>query len=108
MITWKKALEWREEQRRRFEDDVRTLLRGALEDLCPGGVVWIYGSLAKPGRFRHCSDADVAFETLPAGLTLEYLQSVLTERTGVEVDVCLLERTRLREEIQRTGERWIL
>ena len=44
---------------------------------------------------------------LPAGASLEYLQSVLSDEIGREVDVCLLDRTRLRPVIEREGERWI-
>ncbi len=67
----------------------------------------VYGSLVKPGRFREWSDVDVAVESLPAGMTLEYLHSLLSADIGREVDVCLLERTRLRPVIEREGERWI-
>jgi hypothetical protein len=50
-------------------------------------VVWVYGSLVKPGRFHSWSDVDVALESLPAGMTLEYLQSLLSADVGREVDV---------------------
>ena len=52
-----------------FADDV---------DDIPGTVVWVYGSLVKPCRFHEWSDVDVALESLPAGMTLEYLQSLLS------------------------------
>jgi hypothetical protein len=65
--------------------------------------VWVYGSLVKPGRFHEWSDVDVALESLPAGKTLEYLQSLLSADVGREVDVCFLDRTRLRPVIEREG-----
>ena len=39
-------------------------------------------------------------------MTIEYLQSLLSRDVGREVDVCLLESTRLRETILREGEEW--
>jgi hypothetical protein len=45
--------------------------------------------------------------TLPAGMTLEYLQSLLSADVGREVDVCLIDRTRLKPVIEGSGERWI-
>lgn len=85
----------------------RELLQAALARHAQGTAVWIYGSLVKPGRFHEWSDVDLAFETLPAGESLEYLQSALSDEVGREVDVCLLECTRLRPVIEREGERWI-
>lgn len=86
---------------------MRECLQAALARHAPGTAVWVYGSLVKPGRFHEWSDVDLAFETLPAGASLEYLQSVLSDEVGREVDVCLLDRTRLRPVIEREGERWI-
>ncbi len=102
----------RERERRRQRDEAlaeqtRELLRAALARHVPGTAVWVYGSLVKPGRFHDWSDVDVAFETLPDGMTLEYLQSLLSADVGREVDVCMLHRTRLSAAIQREGERWI-
>jgi len=98
--------------RRRRDDAARAeqtrgLLREALSRHVPGTCVWVYGSLVKPGRFHEWSDVDVAVESLPAGMTLEYLQSLLSADVGREVDVCLIDRTRLKPVIEGTGERWI-
>jgi predicted nucleotidyltransferase len=100
-----------ERERRRRDDAIladrtRDLLRAALARRVPGTVVWVYGSLVKPGRFHDWSDVDVALESLPAGMTLEYLQSLLSADVGREVDVCLIDRTRLRPVIEGSGERW--
>lgn len=73
----------------------------------PETAVWVYGSLVKPGRFHGWSDVDVAIESVPPGMTLEYLQSLLSADVGREVDVCLLDRTRLKTVIEGSGERWI-
>jgi hypothetical protein len=40
-------------------------------------------------------------------MTLEYLQSLLSTDVGREVDVCLIDHTRLRPVIEGSGERWI-
>lgn len=103
-------IEERERRRRRdtlLADRTRGLLRAALARHVPGTAVWIYGSLVKPGRFHEWSDVDVAFESLPPDMSLEYLQSLLSAEVGREVDVCRLDRTRLRAVIEAEGERWI-
>jgi predicted nucleotidyltransferase len=102
-----------ERERRRWRDAVladqtRGLLREVLGQHAAGTAVWVYGSLVKPGRFHEWSDVDVAFESLPPGMSLEYLQSLLSAGVGREVDVCLIDRTRLRPVITREGERWIV
>lgn len=101
-----------EDERRRKQDAAsadrcKTQLRAALAEHVPGTAVWLYGSLVKPGHFREWSDVDLAFESLPTGMTLEYLQSLLTADVGREVDVCMLGRTRLQPMIESEGERWI-
>ena len=88
-------------------DRTRALLRAALARHVPGTTVWVYGSLIKPGRFHEWSDVDIAVESLPVGMSLEYLQSLLSADVEREVDVCSLDRTRLRPVIEREGERWI-
>jgi hypothetical protein len=60
-----------------------------------------------PDRFHGWSDGDVALESLPTGMTLEYLQSLRSADVGREVDVCFIDRTRLRPVIEGSGERWI-
>ena len=90
-------------------EQVRARLREALAELLPGGSrVWVYGSLAKPGRFNEWSDIDLAIEDEPRGMSLCLLMSLLAERTGRPVDVAVLSETRLREAILREGEAWTL
>jgi len=103
-------IEERERQKQRdarLADHTRVLLRAALAQHVPGTAVWVYGSLVKPGRFHEWSDVDLAFESLPPGMSLEYLQSLLSADVGCEVDVCCFDRTRLRLAIEQEGERWI-
>jgi predicted nucleotidyltransferase len=69
--------------------------------------MWVYGSILHEDRFHPASDVDLAVERLPVGMTLDFLQSLVSRDIGREVDVCLLERTRLRPRIEAEGERWI-
>jgi predicted nucleotidyltransferase len=85
----------------------RVLLRHALARHLPGVPVWVYGSILREDRFHPASDVDLAVERLPVGMTLDFLQSLVSRDIGREVDVCLLERTRLRPRIEAEGERWI-
>ncbi|MFM8538645.1 MAG: nucleotidyltransferase family protein [Planctomycetaceae bacterium] len=99
------------EQRRRNDaalaERTRDRLRESLSRHVPGTAVWVYGSLVRPGSFREWSDVDVALESLPVGMTLESLQSLLSADVGREADVCLIDRTRLKPVIEASGERWI-
>ena len=101
-----------ERERRRQIDAIRAestraALRAALARHVPGVAVWVYGSLVKPGRFHEWSDVDLALESLPPAMSLDYLQSLVAADVGCEVDVCLIGRTRLKPMIEREGERWI-
>lgn len=89
-----------------MEQAVRRRLRDSLRRHLPGIPVWIYGSLAKPDRFGEHSDIDLAVTALPDGMSLDYLQSLISRDVGREADVCLLHETRLREVIEREGELW--
>lgn len=102
----RRACAARDEKERR---GVRVRLRAALAALLPAGTrVWLYGSLAEPGRFREWSDIDLALEDEPPGMTPWRLMSLLAERTGRPIDLALLDETRLRETIEREGELWTL
>ncbi|NDC54748.1 MAG: hypothetical protein EBZ74_10820 [Planctomycetia bacterium] len=70
--------------------------------------MWVYGSVLHEERFQPTSDVDLAVEWLPAGMTLDYLQSLVSRDVGREADVCLLAQTRLRTQIAAEGERWIV
>lgn len=81
-------------------------LRQALIELLPGQAVWVYGSIQKSGKFRRESDIDIALEHQPKEKSLYLLQSLLTEATGHQVDICTIEETRLRDKIMFQGQRW--
>ena len=55
----------------------------------PGTAVLLYGSLVMLGRFHDWSDGDVAIESLPTGMTLEYLQSLFSQLLTPAAEVCV-------------------
>jgi predicted nucleotidyltransferase len=88
---------------------VRARLAAALaEYLPPGSRGWVYGSLVEPDRFREWSDVDLALEQDPAGMSVYLLASLLAERCGRPVDVCLIGETRLEPMIRQRGNAWIV
>jgi predicted nucleotidyltransferase len=97
----------RQKQREILFDDARRRLREALHELAPGHEFWLFGSLAQRGMFNSASDIDLAWTTLPEGMTEFQLAAELAERLGRPVDVIELPRSRLRAKIVREGERWI-
>jgi predicted nucleotidyltransferase len=88
-------------------DDARRRLRDALRERAAGHVFWVFGSLTRRGVFNSASDIDLAFESLPNGLTEYQLAAELEERLLRRVDLVDFHRSRLRDKIQREGERWI-
>jgi predicted nucleotidyltransferase len=95
-------------ERLRLYDATRRRLREALQATAPGHEFWLFGSLRYAGRFNAASDVDLAFTTLPEGMTEYVLAAELEERLGRPVDLVDLQRTRLRAKIEREGERWII
>lgn len=87
---------------------VRGQLRDALGELVPGHRVWVFGSLAKLGRFNEASDVDLALAEAPASMSVGRLSLELAERLGRRVDVVLLNECRFRDKILREGELWTL
>ncbi len=86
---------------------VRGILAAALEEYLPkGSRAWVYGSILEPDRFREWSDVDLALESDPPGMSIYLLASLLSERCGRPVDVCLIGETRLEPAIRRRGEAW--
>ena len=81
-------------------------LQQALREHLAEQSVWVYGSILIPGKFRLESDIDLALEQPSAKDSLYALQSLLTEATGYEVDICMLQETRFRETIMLRGQRW--
>lgn len=75
---------------------VRERLAAALAEFLPrGSRGWVYGSLVEPGRFREWSDVDLALEGDPPGMSIDLLASLLAERCGRSIDICLIDETRL-------------
>ena len=88
---------------------VRERLRAALGHYLPSGSrAWLYGSLVGAGRFVETSDIDLALEADPPNMSIYLLSSLLAERCGREVDLCLLSETRLESAIRQRGEPWTL
>ncbi|MCX5973205.1 MAG: nucleotidyltransferase domain-containing protein [Coprothermobacterota bacterium] len=81
-------------------------LRNALAQILPGQVVYVFGSLIQPYRFRQASDVDVAFADLPPGLSIYRVQAELEEALKRSVDVLLLPETRFRQTIENEGGQW--
>jgi predicted nucleotidyltransferase len=98
----------RQSQEEAQRQDLLEKMPGLLGEQVPGAVVWLYGSLLVPGKFHDGSDIDLAFEYLPPGKSIYRIQSELSRSCGREVDVCLLEETRLQESIRREGVQWIV
>jgi predicted nucleotidyltransferase len=97
----------RQEVREALFDETRRRLGEALRELAPGREFWLFGSLLHRGVFNPASDVDVAWTTLPDGMTEFQLAAKLEERLGCPVDVVDLSRSRLRAKILREGEPWI-
>ena len=86
--------------------DVRRRLRTALEELAADEAVIVFGSITQPHRFHDRSDVDVAFVEEPRACSIFGMQARLEERMGRPVDVVVLADCRLKEKIEREGERW--
>ena len=96
-------------QRSNLARRTRAALRRHLENLLPPKTrVWIFGSLAKEGRFHPRSDIDLALDSEPDGRSIHGLTGELMDRMGRPVDIVLLPQCRFAEKIQREGEPWIL
>lgn len=87
---------------------VRTQLRAKLQEILPGQTVWIFGSLARQADFNEWSDVDLALETEPEHISHSLLVGELMCALNRDVDVVLLDESRLREKILKEGELWTL
>jgi predicted nucleotidyltransferase len=96
-----------QENERMRQETLQRLLR-LLPKLAPRygfDQAYVFGSLAKKGRFRKTSDIDLAVR----GLTNEKYFSFMAElsdRLGREVDVIQLEKHHLSKRIMETGITW--
>lgn len=95
--------EW---ERRRLAMLARVI--AALEEVVPAfGVrrAYIFGSLAKPGRYHERSDVDVAVEWPGAGDFFDPAAEV-SRRVGQDIDILPLERIPFADKIRREGILW--
>ena len=88
--------------------EVRRQLRAALAELLPGHRVWVFGSLAKLGRFNDASDVDLALAEAPRSMSVGQLSLELAERLHRRVDIVMLDQCRFRDKILHEGELWTL
>ena len=88
--------------------EVRQQLRTVLAELVPGHRVWVFGSLAKPGRFNDASDVDLALAEPLTSMSVGRLSQELAERLGRRVDIVMFDQCRFRDKILREGELWTL
>ena len=98
----------RDQQREQLRRETREKLERALQEVLPGQVVFVFGSLVKRGAFHAQSDVDLAVFELPGRASEFAVHGMLEERIGRPVDLLLLAEHRLKDKIQREGELWIV
>jgi len=86
--------------------ETRDRLRHALAVLAPNEPVYLFGSITRPGGFRHDSDIDIAFVHEPRATTGYKLAAKLEDQVGRRVDLIQLAETRFRDAILKEGEPW--
>lgn len=94
------------ERRERDRISARARLREILSRYLTGREIYLFGSITRPGAFHGKSDVDLALTALPSGRTQYGLIALLEEELRRPVDLLLLPETRLREKIEREGEKW--
>ena len=102
------AQEKKRQARELLRIETRAKLREALAKLPASQPLIVFGSLTKPYQFYPGSDVDVALFHEPSGISLYGFQSRLEELMHRRVDVVLLPESRIREKIEREGERWTI
>jgi len=66
---------------------------------------YLFGSITKAFRFSEKSDIDIGFIGL-SDRDLFKAMSIISKKTGFDVDVVQLEGHRLKEKIMRDGAKW--
>jgi len=94
------------ERRERDRISARGRLQEVLSRYLAGHEVFLFGSITRPGAFHGKSDVDLALAVLPSGRTQYGLIALLEEELCRPVDLLLLPETRLRNKIEREGEKW--
>ena len=99
-------------QRRAESEEQRqaTLARvlAVLDEVAPGfGVheAYVFGSLARPGRYHAQSDIDVAV-CWPGGTGFFDLAGDVSRRLGQDIDILPLDQIHFADKIRREGIKW--
>ncbi|MDZ7360782.1 MAG: nucleotidyltransferase domain-containing protein [candidate division KSB1 bacterium] len=97
----------RRENEKSRQQTLRQLLRALPQLATRYGFerAYVFGSLAKKGRFRNNSDVDIAVEGLTDEKYFKFM-AALYDLLGREVDVIQIERHHLKERIIETGIEW--
>ena len=66
---------------------------------------YLFGSITKPFRFSEKSDIDIGFLGL-SDRDFFKAMSIISKKTGFDVDLVQLEGHRLKEKIVREGTKW--
>lgn len=99
----KRRAEW--EERRRL---MLARVTAVLEEVAPAfGVrrAYIFGSLARPGRYHERSDIDIAVEWPGEGDFFD-LAAEVSQRIGQDIDILPLDRIPFADKIKREGILW--
>lgn len=100
-----------EERRAEREERRRIMLArvtAALEEVAPLFAVkraYIFGSLAKPGRYHELSDVDIAVEWPGKGDFFD-LAAEVSRLLGQDIDILPLNRIPFADKIKREGILW--
>ncbi|MDX1688203.1 MAG: nucleotidyltransferase domain-containing protein [Candidatus Promineifilaceae bacterium] len=94
----------REEERRALLADVLRKL-DALAEQFDLQEAYVFGSVARPGRYREDSDVDVAVAGLPSEQFIS-LMAQLSASLGRDVDMIELEKIHFADKIKREGIKW--
>lgn len=99
-------------RKRREREDLRPMILTqallALDELSqeiPFSEAYLFGSVAKPHRFREDSDVDVAILGLPDEHFFRAM-AFLSARLGRDVDLIELEACPFAERVKKEGIRW--
>jgi predicted nucleotidyltransferase len=101
-----RAVKQRRQQCEELRQEVLSATIAALNKLVTRGEAYVYGSVARPGRFGGRSDVDSALTEAPTGMSVYRLQARLEEMIGRPVYLCILDETRVAPGIVREGVLW--
>lgn len=99
------------ERRARREEERQALLAAVLRELDALAEqfdlqeAYVFGSVARPGRYREDSDVDVAVAGLPPEQFIS-LMARLSANLGRDVDMVEMEKVHFADKIKREGVKW--